>query len=86
MMGFIEYFEDPLAVLNKAIRITQKQLFVSFPEKEGLLALQRKIKYKSRCFLRLYSENEIKEMISGLKVSSFEIEKISRDYFVTIHI
>lgn len=86
MMGFIEYFEHPEVIIKKALAITNRAILVSFPVASGFLAFQRKLRYKRRCFLRLYSYEDIKKLLEGLNISSFTIEKIQRDFFVTINL
>jgi 2-polyprenyl-3-methyl-5-hydroxy-6-metoxy-1,4-benzoquinol methylase len=86
MMGFIEYFEDPLSILNKAIENTQNQIFVSFPKAGGFMAFQRKLRYKKRCFLKLYTRKDLTDLFSNLKIASYKIEDVSRDYYVTLTI
>lgn len=85
MMGFIEYFENPELVIKKALAITNRTIMISFPVAGGFLAFQRKLRYKRRCFLRLYRYEDIKKIMSDLNISSFTIEKIQRDFFVTIN-
>jgi SAM-dependent methyltransferase len=84
MMGFIEYFEHPELIIKKALDITNRKILMSFPVTGGLLAFQRKLRYKRRCYLRLYSHDDIQELLKGLNISTFKIEKIQRDFFVTI--
>ena len=84
MMGFIEYFEQPEIIIKKALDITSRKILISFPVEGGLLAFQRKLRYKRRCYLRLYSHDDIKELLKGLNISTFKIEKIKRDFFLTI--
>jgi 2-polyprenyl-3-methyl-5-hydroxy-6-metoxy-1,4-benzoquinol methylase len=84
MMGFIEYFEEPEVILRKAISLTNKQLFISFPVAGGLLAFQRRLRYKRKCFLRLYHYTDISALMDKLNVQCYNIEKIQRDFFVTI--
>ena len=84
-MGFIEYFEHPELVIKRALSITAKDILVSFPVAGGFLAFQRKLRYKRRCYLRLYSYDDIKSLLEGLNISSFTIERIGRDFFVTIN-
>lgn len=86
MMGFIEYFRQPELIIKKALDITSKSVFISFPVDGGFLAFQRKIRYKSRCYLRMYSYDDIKQLMESLKISSYSIEKIGRDFFVAINI
>jgi len=84
MMGFIEYFKNPELVLKKALSITNQKILISFPVAGGFLAFQRKLRYKSRCYLRLYSYEDIKRLLNSLNIRSYSIEKIRRDFFVTI--
>jgi hypothetical protein len=84
MMGFIEYFEQPEIIIKKARDITSRKILISFPVAGGLLAFQRRLRYKRRCYLRLYSHDDIKELMKGLNINTFKIEKIQRDFFVTI--
>jgi SAM-dependent methyltransferase len=84
MMGFIEYFENPELILEKALSITSQKILISFPVAGGFLAFQRKLRYKSRCYLRLYSYEDIKRLLNSLNIKLYTIEKIRRDFFVTI--
>jgi 2-polyprenyl-3-methyl-5-hydroxy-6-metoxy-1,4-benzoquinol methylase len=84
MMGFIEYFEHPEFIMKKAIENTKTKIFISFPVAGGLLAFQRKLRYKLRYFLRLYSSKDIERLMEELNISSYTIEEIQRDFFVTI--
>jgi 2-polyprenyl-3-methyl-5-hydroxy-6-metoxy-1,4-benzoquinol methylase len=84
MMGFVEYFEHPELVIRKAADITNRKVMISFPAEGGILAFQRKLRYRNRCYLRLYHRRDIEELMQQLKLDSYTIEKIGRDYFVTI--
>jgi 2-polyprenyl-3-methyl-5-hydroxy-6-metoxy-1,4-benzoquinol methylase len=84
MMGFVEYFEHPELVIRKAADITNREVMISFPAEGGILAFQRKLRYRNRCYLRLYHRRDIEELMQQLKLDSYTIEKIGRDYFVTI--
>jgi 2-polyprenyl-3-methyl-5-hydroxy-6-metoxy-1,4-benzoquinol methylase len=84
MMGFVEYFEHPELVIRKAVDITNLKVMISFPAEGGILAFQRKLRYRNRCYLRLYHRQDIEEVMQQLKLNSYSIEKIGRDYFVTI--
>jgi ubiquinone/menaquinone biosynthesis C-methylase UbiE len=85
VMGFMDYVDDPEALIEKVLSITSKKAFFSFPLDGGFLAWKRKIKYKNRCKLFLYKYNEIEKLFENKDFSRFEIEKISRDAFVTIY-
>src|SRR5664280_1670898 len=51
MMGFIEYFKNPELVILKALGITTKKILISFTVAGGFLAFQRKLRYRTRCYL-----------------------------------
>lgn len=86
VMGVMDYIEDPATMIEKVISLTSDKAFFSFPVEGGLLAYQRKIRYKKRCPLYLYSEKSIEKVLSKFDNIDFKIEKIDRDYFVTLMI
>jgi 2-polyprenyl-3-methyl-5-hydroxy-6-metoxy-1,4-benzoquinol methylase len=86
MMGFVEYFEHPELVIERAINITNRKVMISFPADGGVLAFQRKLRYRNRCYLRLYHRKDIEDLMAQLEIMSYSIERIDRDYFVTINL
>jgi len=86
MMGFIEYFESPVIILKKAVSLAQVSVFISFPAKGGILAFQRKLRYKRKCFLRFYNYDDIRNLLQECNIKHFKIERIRRDFFVSINI
>ena len=56
VMGFMDYIEQPAKVIDKVLAVTSKKAFFSFPVGGGILAWQRKQRYKNRCKLFLYTE------------------------------
>ena len=82
-MGFMDYIENPTEVIAKTLALTDKKAFFSFPAAGGFLAWQRRRRYKNRCDLFLYSEEDIKRLFQDYDYCT-TIEKISRDYFVTV--
>jgi 2-polyprenyl-3-methyl-5-hydroxy-6-metoxy-1,4-benzoquinol methylase len=84
VMGFMDYVEDPKALIDKVISITVSKAFFSFPSDSGLLAWQRKIRYKKRCDLFMYNASSLYELFSPVQCKNVLIEKISRDYFTTV--
>jgi ubiquinone/menaquinone biosynthesis C-methylase UbiE len=84
VMGFMDYIEEPRALMEKVLRVCRGKAFFSFPADGGLLAWQRRLRYRSRCPLYLYSEPQLRDLVSGLGVRSSSIEPIDRDYFVTL--
>jgi ubiquinone/menaquinone biosynthesis C-methylase UbiE len=84
VMGFMDYIEKPRELIEKVLRTCRGKAFFSFPADGGPLAWQRRLRYRSRCPLYLYTESRIRELVAGLPIKSSSIEPISRDYFVTL--
>ncbi len=84
LMGFMDYVEDPRAVIERALSLTSSKAFFSFPADGGLLAWQRKIRYKSKCDLYMYTPERIESLFADLDFANMTVDRISRDYFVTI--
>jgi len=86
LMGFMDYIENPRDVIKKVLSITKSKAFFSFPSDGGLLAWQRKIRYKRRCSLFLYNVEQLHELFKDLNYKEIKVEKLDRDYFVTVFI
>lgn len=86
LMGFMDYIADPSGVITKALSMTTSKSFFSFPDSGGFLAWQRRRRYRRRCDLFMYRRDEIEKLFREMPCVSFEIEKISRDFFVTAHL
>ena len=84
LMGFMDYIADPGRAIDKAISLTREKIFFSFPRDGGLLAMQRKVRYRNRCPLYLYTENRLNDLFASYPNFSYRIEPISRDYFVSL--
>ena len=83
-MGFLEYIEEPKKVIEKVLSITKLKAFFSFPVDAGMLAWQRKLRYKKKCDLLMYNIEQLDNLFKGMNHQEIKIEKISRDFFVTI--
>jgi 2-polyprenyl-3-methyl-5-hydroxy-6-metoxy-1,4-benzoquinol methylase len=86
VMGVMDYIEQPGNFISKVLSVTKSKAFFSFPVDEGILAWQRKLRYRSRCDLFMYSLNQLEDIFNSLGCKSFSIEKISRDYFVEVNV
>jgi 2-polyprenyl-3-methyl-5-hydroxy-6-metoxy-1,4-benzoquinol methylase len=84
IMGFMDYMAEPLTIINKVMRITDGKAFFSFPASGGILAWQRQLRYKFKCPLFLYSAKQLELLLKYVPCKKFTIEKIDRDFFVTI--
>lgn len=85
VMGFMDYMSDPQALVDKILGCTARRAFFSFPAKGGLLAWQRRLRYRRRCDLFLYAREDIERLFSAASDEGVgvTIERIDRDYFVT---
>jgi 2-polyprenyl-3-methyl-5-hydroxy-6-metoxy-1,4-benzoquinol methylase len=82
-MGFMDYICDPEPVLMKALSLCGERCFFSFPVEGGLLAWQRKLRYRDRCELYMYTRGQIEKLFAPLGFKRVEVQRIGRDFFVT---
>jgi hypothetical protein len=82
----MDYVEEPRRMIDRILEVTSGNAFISFPVDGGLLAWQRKIRYKQRCPLYLYSEGRLRDIFRPYRDVRVAIEPASRDFFVTISI
>ena len=80
-MGFMDYVAHPSAVVAKVMSVAECRAFFSFPLDGGLLAWQRKLRYRRRCLLYMYTEKQIAALFE-LTSSKINVRRISRDLFV----
>jgi 2-polyprenyl-3-methyl-5-hydroxy-6-metoxy-1,4-benzoquinol methylase len=83
VMGFMDYMKEARAVVEKVLSVTGLHAFFSFPAAGGILAWQRKLRYRSRCELFLYTQANLENLLRSLPGVEFQIERIARDFFVT---
>ncbi len=83
-MGFMDYIADPSSMIRKALSMTNDRAFFSFPLRDGIMGWQRKMRYRSRCELYLYTEKQVLDLFSGLGCRKLHAEKIARDLFVEV--
>jgi SAM-dependent methyltransferase len=83
MMGFMDYMAEPRKAIEKALTLTRSKAFFSFPVAGGVLAWQRKLRYRDRCDLFLYTRRQVEELFDSLPGVEAKIEPIARDFFVT---
>lgn len=83
-MGFMDYMADAKKTVEKVLSVTKGKAFFSFPADGGVLAWQRKLRYKQRCPLYMYGDSQLKEIFSGVRPDQVQTERIARDYFITV--
>ncbi len=86
LMGFMDYMRDAKQVVEKAVSLARRRAFFSFPLDGGLLAWQRKIRYRSRCELFMYTPAKVRELFAPLRGARASIRSAYRDLFVTAEI
>jgi len=83
-VGFMEYVSEPISPLMKIVKLTKNKALFSFPDSRGILAWQRRFRYRWKCPLFMYSRREIVDLFRKISCKDIAIEKISRDYYVTV--
>jgi SAM-dependent methyltransferase len=84
VMGFMDYANQPAEVINKALALTAVRAFFSFPLHDGILAWQRRLRYKSRCELYMYTADETRRLFDPYDSAQISVESLGRDLFVTV--
>ena len=85
VMGFMDYANQPAEVVKKALSLTTVRAFLSFPLDKGILAWQRKLRYKSRCELHMYTEDRVRQLFANHGKAEISVENLGRDLFVTVN-
>jgi SAM-dependent methyltransferase len=86
VMGFMDYVEEPKKVIEKVLSITKAKAFFSFPVDHGILAWQRRLRYKWKCDLFMYNREQLNELFGDMGHAEIEVEQVSRDFLVTVRI
>lgn len=86
LMGFMDYMPDARTVIGKALSLTRAKAFFSFPADGGVLAWQRKLRYRSRCELHMYRHHQLEELVASFPRARATIEPIARDFFLTLEV
>ncbi|MGH8619263.1 MAG: class I SAM-dependent methyltransferase [Burkholderiales bacterium] len=84
VMGFMDYIRDAEGLVRRVLALTKGRAFFSFPADGGVLAWQRKLRYKSRCDLFMYTAPQLEALFGALAPGRASIESIGRDFFVTV--
>jgi len=84
LMGLMDYMPDPRSCVRHAIELTRQTVFFSFPKSSGPLAVIRRYRYRRRTALYMYGKQELREIFESEARGHFTIERLARDYFVTV--
>jgi SAM-dependent methyltransferase len=84
LVGFFDYIKNPADVIAKLGKDITKEVLMSFPKSGGILAWQRKIRYRMRnCPLYYYSKSDLVRLFDAAGWGDkIEILDIERDFFV----
>jgi 2-polyprenyl-3-methyl-5-hydroxy-6-metoxy-1,4-benzoquinol methylase len=84
LMGFLDYAPRPEETVRRALALTRRKAFFSFPAAGGFLAWQRSLRYRRKTDLYLYDSARIGRILAMLPGDRWSVEKLARDYFVTV--
>jgi SAM-dependent methyltransferase len=83
LIGFFDYVQDADAVIRGLKRDIDRLFVASFPKAGGLLALQRKIRYRLRNVpLYFYTEADIHKLMQRGGIANYRITDLGRDLYL----
>jgi len=85
VIGVMDYVENPREFIQKVLSITKAKALFSFPADRGILAWQRRIRYKKRCHLFMYNASQLSKLFTGMDYRELRIERVDRDFYVTVY-
>jgi 2-polyprenyl-3-methyl-5-hydroxy-6-metoxy-1,4-benzoquinol methylase len=84
LMGLMDYMADAPAAISRALALARGKALFSFPAAGGVLALQRRWRYRRKCPLFMYSLQQLRALFADIPGVRVTIDKLHRDYFVTV--
>lgn len=86
-MGVFDYIAHPVPFVKKMVQCANKKVMISFPTSGGIIQRLRKFKFEKikKCPVFFYSEEEVKQIAWQAGAKQFTIEKMAKDYFLTIY-
>ena len=81
-MGIMDYVERAGPFVGKALSLTATRAFFSFPRRAGILAWQRRLRYRRRCPLFMYSRDDLDALFCPISGAGYAVESIARDWLV----
>lgn len=83
-LGVLDYVPDPERFVGKLLALTRRRAILSFPKSGGVLAWQRKLRYRWRCPLYLYGREDVDRLLASRSGWCVEIQSLARDWVATI--
>lgn len=84
-MGVLDYVGAAPSFIEKAVQSARVLAVFSLPVRDGFLARQRRVRYRRRCPLFMYSRADLDQMF-GVLDYPYNVERLARDWFVTVWI
>lgn len=84
-MGVLDYVGAAPSFIEKAVESARILAVFSLPAREGFLAWQRRIRYRRRCPLFMYSGVDVEHLFRDVG-HPYNVERLARDWFVTVWI
>lgn len=86
VMGVMDYVPEPVTFIRHLETLTAGTIMMSFPQDDGWMAFQRRLRYKwfGNCILNMYTKASLESLMEEVAPGRYFIEKIARDFFVTI--
>ena len=86
-IGFFDYQENASLALNKMAKLAKKVVVASFPRNSGVLAIQRRVRYRRRkCPLWMYSKADVETLARGISgLRNFNVIDLGRDFLLVLY-
>ena len=84
LMGFMDYVDDARGVVERALEQMRRAAMFSFPVRRGILAWQRRLRYRLKTPLFMYTEEDLDRLFGVREDLDTEISLLARDYFVIV--
>ena len=86
-MGFFDYVAEPIPIVARMRELTRAIMVMSFPKLWEWRVPVRRLRFWLRgCPLFLYSEGQVKAILSEAGITSFEWIVLDRDYIIVAHL
>ncbi len=82
--GIMDYIASPSEFIKNILQVTKTRAFFSFPKGEGILGWQRKIRYKFKCPLFLYTKEQVDGLFKEIEAKNINIVDVGRGILVTV--
>ena len=87
-MGFFDYVEEPISIIQRMRELTRETIVMSFPKAlEWRIPIRwMRFKFVNKCPLFLYTEGKLRKILTAAGITKYELIKMDRDYIVIAHV